>query len=53
MAAAARQGENKTRLLDPDMTLERLAGDETLLGVVAGAFIRLPVLLEPSLRQSR
>ena len=47
MAAEAKRRENKNRLLDPDMTLERLEGDETLLGVVAGAFIRsAPELLE-------
>ena len=34
------QGKNMNRLLDADMTLERLAGDETLLAKAAHAFIR-------------
>src|SRR4051812_1113917 len=32
------QPSNDRRLLDPDLTLERLAGDETLLGAVAQTF---------------
>ena len=35
------KAQNTTRLLDTDMTLERLAGDETLLNKAANAFIRI------------
>jgi histidine phosphotransfer protein HptB len=44
------QRENSKRLLDADMTLERLAGDEKVLRSVASAFMRTAPQLLASIK---